>query len=156
MQRILNIIGWIGTALVVAALGLRGANALGLLESDWTQYAMYLAWTGLVCVLLYPIGQWREISAQFDRRQTRYASLAMTSVLIVLGVLIAVNYLSNRRNKRWDLTANQVHTLSEQSQKVLSGLDAPLKMILVDQSLRFDNYRERLAQYANASRQVSI
>ena len=77
-------------------------------------------------------------------------SLATVSVVVMLGILAAVNYLSNRRNQRWDLTANQFNSLSEQSQKILAGLDAPLKMILVDQSLRFDAYRERLAQYANA------
>lgn len=151
MQRILNVIGWIGTALVVAAVGIRLFAPF-----EWSQYAVYLALAGLVCVLLYPIVQWREVAGQFNRRQARYASLAATSVLVVLGILIAVNYLSNRRNTRWDLTANQIHTLSEQSQKILSGLDAPLKMILIDQSLRFDQYRERLGQYVNASRQVSL
>ena len=130
MQRILNIIGWIGTALVIVAVGLRIFGPPG-----WDRYAMYMAWAGLVCVLLYPLGQWREIAAQFNRRQARYASVALTSLIVVLGILIAVNYLSNRRHKRWDLTANSVHTLSEQSQKVLSGLDSPLKITLFDQSL---------------------
>ena len=151
MQRILNIIGWIGTALVVAAVGLRIFG-----PPDYQRWAIYLAWTGLAFVLLYPIGQWREIASQFNRRQARYATLAATSVLVVLGILVAVNYLSTRRNARWDLTANQVHTLSEQSQKVLSGLDAPLQMILVDRVDRFENYRDRLAQYSNASNRVSI
>src|SRR4051812_23005571 len=115
MQRILNIIGWIGTALVVVAVGLRIFG-----HGAYDRYAIWMAWTGLVCVLLYPLGQWREISAQFNRRQARYASVAATSILVVLGILIAVNYLSERRlNKRWDLTKNAVHTLSEQSQKII-------------------------------------
>ena len=152
MQRILNIIGWIGTALVVAAVGLVRFG-----PPDYQRYALWMVWTGLVLVLLYPIGQWREIAAHFNRRQAKYASVALTSVLVVLGILIAVNYLSNRRlNKRWDLTANAVHTLSEQSQKVLGGLDAPLKMTLVDRGDGFNRFRERLAQYSNASRQVTV
>src|SRR4029079_8448232 len=107
-------------------------------------YAIWMAWAGLVCVLLYPIGQWREIAAQFNRRQAKYASVAATSILVVLGILIALNYLSYRRfNKRWDLTANAVHSLSEQSTKVLTGLDAPLKMTLVARSNQFNDYRDR-------------
>lgn len=152
MQRILNIIGWIGTALVVVALGLRIFG-----HGAYDRYAIYMAWSGLVCVLLYPIGQWREISSQFNQRQTKYATVAATSVVVVLGILIAVNYLSERRfSKRWDLTKNAVHTLSDQSQKVVAGLDSPLTMTLVDRSQNFESYRDRLAQYQDASRQVRI
>jgi ABC-type uncharacterized transport system involved in gliding motility auxiliary subunit len=151
MQRLLNVIGWIGTAVVIAAVLMR------LFRPEWDRYAVWMAWTGLVLVLLYPIGQWREIARQFNRRQAKYASVAATSVLVIFMILIALNYLSFRRfNKRWDLTANSVHSLSEQSQKVLAGLDSPLKMTLVDRSERFGNYRERLSMYQNASRQVSL
>ena len=44
-NRILNIVGWIGMALVIVALGIR----FGLPAQD--QYAFYLAWAGLVCIL---------------------------------------------------------------------------------------------------------
>src|SRR5215207_6155140 len=111
MQRILNIIGWIGVAIVVAAVGLKYRGPV-----EWQRTAILMAWGGLVLVLLYPLGQ-------LTRRQFKQLSLAATSVLVVLGILIAVNYLANRRTMRWDLTANAVHTLSEQSQKVVSGLD---------------------------------
>jgi ABC-type uncharacterized transport system involved in gliding motility auxiliary subunit len=152
MQRILNVIGWIGTAMVIAALALilRG-------PAEWYHYAKWMAWGGLVLVLLYPIVNWREVVGQFSRRQAKYASVAVTSVLVIFGILILLNYLSYRRfNKRWDLTANAVHSLSDQSVKVLSGLDAPLKMTLVDRGDRFGNFRERLAMYPAASRQVSV
>ena len=42
MKRVLNVIGWVGTALVVAAVALR------ILRPEWAQYATYLAWAGLV------------------------------------------------------------------------------------------------------------
>ena len=144
MQRILNIVGWIGVAIVVAAVGLKYRGPV-----EWQRTAILMAWGGLVLVLLYPLGQ-------LTRRQFKQLSLAATSVLVVLGILIAVNYLANRRALRWDLTANAVHTLSEQSQKVVSGLDAPLKILLFDQSDRFANYTDRLSQYKNASRQLSV
>jgi ABC-type uncharacterized transport system involved in gliding motility auxiliary subunit len=150
VARILNIISWIGVALVVAAL------AIFVTRPAMGQYAKYMAWTGLVFVLLYPIVMWREIASQFKRRQSKYAALASASVIIVLGLLVAANYLSNRRSKRWDLTANSVNTLSDQSQKVLVGLKSPLKLILIDRSTQFDQYRDRLAQYDFASNEVSV
>ena len=51
IKNILNIVGWLGTALVVAAVGIR----IG--KPEWDQYATYGAWAGLVCVLLYTAGQ---------------------------------------------------------------------------------------------------
>ena len=54
--------------------------------------------------------------------------------LVVLGILVAVNYLSTRRNKRWDLTANQQYSLSEQTVKLLQGLKSPVKFMVFDQA----------------------
>ena len=150
MKRVLNVIGWVGTALVLVAV------ALIVLRLEGAQYARYLALAGLVCVLLYPIVQWREIAAQFGRRQSRYAAVAGTSVLVLLAILIAVNYLSNRRNKRWDLTANSVNSLSEQSLKVLGDLSSPLKLVVIDRGPQLDNHRARMSMYDNASTQVSV
>ena len=103
-------------ALVFAALAVR------FLKPEWDQYAIYAAWAGLALVVLYTLGQWREIAAYFQQRNARYGAIASVSVLVVLGLLIAVNYLSTRRNKRWDLTANKQYCLSDQSVKLLQGL----------------------------------
>ena len=81
MNRILSLIGWLGTALVFVAVAIR----FGWPAKD--QYAYYLAWTGLVCVLAYTLGQWREIAKVFSRRQARYGTLAATSVFVVLGAI---------------------------------------------------------------------
>ena len=100
-NRIVGAIGWLGTALVFIAVGIR----FGMPAQD--QYATYAAWAGLVCLLAYAVGQWREIVGAFNQRQTRYGALTSVSVLIALGVLIAVNYIGKRQNKRWDLTQTQ-------------------------------------------------
>jgi ABC-type uncharacterized transport system involved in gliding motility auxiliary subunit len=107
-------------------------------------------------VLIYTASQWREIRTSMQRRQTRYGTLASVSVIVVLLILIAANYLSTRRHKRWDLTENAVNSLSEQSEKVLGGLDAPMKFMLFDQNVNFDRHRERLSQYENTSRNIAV
>jgi ABC-type uncharacterized transport system involved in gliding motility auxiliary subunit len=82
--------------------------------------------------------------------------MALTSVLVTIGILIAVNYLSNRRNARWDLTEGSIHSLSEQSQRVLSELDAPLRLVVIDRGVALEQYRDRMSMYDNASTQVSV
>jgi ABC-type uncharacterized transport system involved in gliding motility auxiliary subunit len=150
MKQLLNILSYVGILLVFGALAVR------FTKPEWDQYAIYATWTGLALVVLYTIGQWRDIVTFFKRRSARYGAVASVSVVVMLGILIAANYLSSRRNQRWDLTANSINSLSEQSEKVLSGLDAPMKLIVFDQRLNFDRHRERLDQYGQTSRQVSV
>src|SRR5262245_11017136 len=148
LTRIFSIIGWIGTGLVFIAVAIR----FGLPARD--QYAYYLAWAGLACMLVYVAGQWREIAQFFTRRQARYGTLAASSVLIMAGVLIAVNYIGKRQNKRWDLTANKQFSLSDQSRNVLGKLDAPLNILVFAQEQETQLYRDRLKEYEYASKQV--
>jgi gliding motility-associatede transport system auxiliary component len=149
VNRILNLVGYLGMALVVAALAIR----FGYPAKE--QWAYYLAWGGLVCVLLYTLSQWREIGAVFSRRQARYGTLAATSVLVVLGILAAINYIGARQNKRWDLTATKQFSLSDQSRNVLTKLDAPLQMMAFAKEEEFPRYRDRLKEYEYVSKNVS-
>jgi ABC-type uncharacterized transport system involved in gliding motility auxiliary subunit len=141
IKNILNIVGWLGTALVVAAVGVR------FFKPEWDQYAIYAAWAGLACVLLYTLGQWREIADYFRRRNARYGAIASVSVLAFLAILVAVNYLSFRQNKRWDLTKNKQYTLSDQTMKLLQNLDMPVKFLVFDRADNFDRFRSALEQY---------
>ena len=149
VNRILSLIGWLGTAMVFVAVAIR----FGYPAKE--QWAYYLAWGGLVCVLAYTLGQWREISKVFARRQTRYGTLAATSVLVVLGILIAINYIGKVQNKRWDLTASKQFSLSDQSRNVLAKLDAPLQVQVFTQEPDFSRYQDRLKEYEYASKKVS-
>lgn len=150
MKQLLNVLSYVGIVLVFGALIVRWTRP------EWTQYAIWATWAGLALVILYTLGQWRDITAFFSRRNARYGALATVSLVVMLGILVLANYLSFRRNTRWDLTANQYNSLSEQSQKVLSGLDAPMKLTVFDQRLNFERYRERIDQYAQTSKQVAI
>ena len=87
MNRIFNVISWLGIALVVGAVGIR----FGMPTQE--KYATYLAWAGLACILVYILSQWREIGSFFGSRSGRYGTLAASSLLIVLGILVAVNYI---------------------------------------------------------------
>ena len=146
--RIFNIIGWLGTVLVFAAVAIR----LGLPSQN--RYAYYLAWAGLACMVIYTFSQWREIARLFARRQARQGTLAATSVLIVLGILVAINYIAKQQSKRWDLTAAKQYTLSDQSRNILAKLDAPLEILVFDRETEFQRFRDRLREYESGSKQV--
>jgi ABC-type uncharacterized transport system involved in gliding motility auxiliary subunit len=150
VKRVLGLLGWLGVALVFAAVAIR------FTRPEWMQWYNGLALAGLACTLLYILSQWREVVRSFSGRQARLGSLAAASVGVVLAILIAINYLASRHNKRWDLTAAKQFSLSDQTKKVLQGLKKPVHIRVFDRSEDFARFRERLDEYQYASKQVSV
>ena len=153
LKRILGLLGWLGVALVLAALAIR---ILKSGEPEWQRWATGLALTGLVCTLLYMLSQWRDIARSFSGRGARFGSLATASVLVVLAILVAINYLGLRRNKRWDLTAAKQYSLSEQTRSVLRSLERPVSIKVFAESNDFARFRDRLDEYQYTSKQVAV
>jgi ABC-type uncharacterized transport system involved in gliding motility auxiliary subunit len=148
LKRIFGLLGWLGVALVFAAVAIR------FLKPEWQPYYNGLAIAGLVCTLLYILSQWREIGQAFAGRQARFGTLAAASVLVVLAILVAINYLGTRHNKRWDLTAARQFSLADQTKKVLQDLKEPVKVLVFAKSEDFQKYRDRLDEYAYQSKQI--
>ena len=146
LKRILGLLGWLGVALVFAAV------AISFLKPEWQQYKNGLAIAGLVCTLLYILSQWREIGQSFAGRQARFGTLAAASIVVVLAILVAINYLSTRHNRRWDLTGAKQFSLSDQTKKVLADLKEPVHVRVFARSEEFQKYRDRLDQYTYQSK----
>src|ERR1043165_1685795 len=132
MTRIFNGLAWLGTAIVfvAAAVQLLGWTEVLPVSARLSEYAKYASYFGLALVILYTLTQWREILAWFGGRNARYGTLAGVSVIVALGILVAINYVSTRQNKRWDLTATQHFSLSEQTTKLLKDMKAPVKFLV--------------------------
>ena len=86
MQKAFGIIGWIGTALVFAAVAIR------FFYPAWNQYATYGAWAGLVCVLIYMAGQWRDVATFYQGRGARYGTMSIVSIIVFV---VAAPQLAN-------------------------------------------------------------
>jgi len=149
LKRALDTILWLGVALVLAAV------AVFFLKAEWQPYPRWLAAGGLVCLLIFSLSQWREMAGVFAGRSTRLGTISTASVLVVLGILSAINYISSREHKRWDLTSTGQFTLSPQSIKVLRSLDAPLKMTAFARDNELPALRDRLGEYEYVSKNVT-
>ena len=148
--RIANILGWAGVALVLAGV------ATWLFREDLVTLRQGFALAGLVCILLYAASQWREMAATFARRPARYGALAIVSVVVVLGLLIGLNYLAEKYNKRWDLTASREFTLSDQTRRVIASLKEPLHLLVFGLAEDMQPFRDRLAEYSYLSNKVKV
>lgn len=150
VQKILGIVGWIGIGTVIAGMVARFAIP------DQIEVWWWMMVGGLALVAVYMLGQWRSVLELFSRRQTRYGTLATTSVLLGLAVLVGANYVLARQNTRWDLTAARQYSLSDQTVRILESLDAPIQVLVFDAEGGFQRFRDRLAEYEYISDQVSL
>ena len=149
MQKALGIIGWIGTALVFGAVAIRMFYPERGISTPPT-----LAWAGLATVLIYMAGQWRDVADFYKGRGAKYGTLSIVSILVFLGILVAVNYLGTRQNKRWDFTANQVFSLSDQTVRILRELQEPATFTVYERQDRQHVHRDRLDEFTYHSSQV--
>jgi ABC-type uncharacterized transport system involved in gliding motility auxiliary subunit len=89
-------------------------------------------------------------------RQTKYGAYSSTYVLVAIAILAAVNYLGIRYNKTYDATKNKLYSLSDQTMRVLGGLDRDVKIYYFQERPRFVEARDALTRYENASHRVSV
>ena len=149
MKRLLGLLGWLGVLLVVAAVIIR------FTRPELPQWSQGLALAGLVVTLLYSLTQWRDIARSFGGREAKYGSIAALSAVLVLGILVALNWIGSRQNKRWDLTETSQFSLSEQTRQIVRSLDRPVtfRVFYVGSS---QEHRDRLSEYSYLSSQVNV
>ncbi len=150
MNKVFHVIGWIGTALVFAAV----ATRMFLPEQQGLWW--WLAVLGLTLIVAHTLAQWRDVLEFFSRRQTKYGAVATTGVILALGILVAANYVLSRQNKRWDLTAAQQYSLSEQTQRILESLESPIAILVFGREEEFPRFRDRLDEYSYVSPNVTV
>ncbi|MBI4673834.1 MAG: Gldg family protein [Chloroflexi bacterium] len=117
-------IGALGVAMLVAAL-------LLFIISDIPRNVLLLfGGIGVVLIAFYFITRPRDETRQASN--VRIASQGANVLLIavaVIGIVGAINYIANRQFKqRFDVTANQEHTLSSQTVQVLGALQEQVKV----------------------------
>jgi gliding motility-associatede transport system auxiliary component len=110
---------------------------------------------GLLAVIVYLASAKGSIRTFFGERSTKYGVSAALYAVLFLAVLIAVNYLSTRHHRRFDLTEGGVYSLSPQSLGILQHLDKNLEVNAFVEAGSDPQLRELLESYHYASDKVS-
>lgn len=120
LKRLSIVIAIIG--LLVLGLGVwLGNNAS---QHELAELLKVCGWVTLGVALAGGITAWRQrIYGMSQTRQARFGANALLLSGAFIGILILVNYIVYRHDFKLDLTESKSFTLSEQTIKILHGLD---------------------------------
>lgn len=91
------------------------------------------------------------LRAALTRRSAREGANTGVTALLLLGVVVGVNYLADRRNTTWDTTAGGRFTLAPQTLRLLDSLDREVRLVVLDQPRAAARTVELFEQYADRS-----
>jgi ABC-type uncharacterized transport system involved in gliding motility auxiliary subunit len=150
MRRLIDLLAPLGIAVLV---GVFVAYQMGKALPGKPSY--YIA-AGVVLILAHLVLRWEDVSRVVGRRQMRYGGNALLLSLAVLVVLVAINALLARHDKRWDLTKNARHSLSDQTRKVLDNLKQDVTIWYFQRSSAMEGAEDRMKLYTQASSRVKV
>ena len=91
------------------------------------------------------------------KRQTKYGAYAAAYVLVVFALVALANWAVNRHaSKSWDLTSTKRFSLSDQTRKIVGGLDREVTIHYFDRNDQFNQARDLLENYNHLSPRLSV
>ncbi len=132
-----------------------GAALYYSVTNVWDKWAIGLAVAGGVFIIVGIAANYRQIMTTLGRRSTKYGTNYIVSVVLVVALVSALNYVGQRHVKRFDLTAIGRFTLAPQTVQILGKLNrdldvkcffaggdyAPLKELLTSYKARSSHIR---------------
>ncbi len=125
------------------------------ISSVWSLVNTIMTAAGALLFLLFIFVQRKELLEFSGKRSTKYGSNAFISVMLALVIIIAVNWVSNKRNYRKDLTEAQQFSLAYQTIKVLENLEKDIKLTCFFKTGAESVMRDVLKEYAYISPRIS-
>lgn len=147
-------LGWFFALLGVFCLMVFGA-AWALAEYNKMEsiflWAKVVGGTGGLLIALWLFMDWGSLSNLGKDQTVIRSTTASFAALLALAILIALNVIGARVDKRWDLTETKRYTLSQQSIDIVKGLNQEITVVAFFQtgSPEDGNFRELMENYGS-------
>src|SRR5690348_13503562 len=100
---------------------------LGFWDFGWFSIVHIAA--GLVCVAWFFASGTGSMTEFLRRRSTRYGTNALVYSVLFIVIVTMLNLFGVRYNKRWDMSAAGVNSLTDASKQVLDKLDGDVEIL---------------------------
>jgi len=150
MRKVIDTFNYIGIGLIILSL-----FALKI----WPYkkiYALILGILGLALLICYLIFNISQLKETLKRKSFIYSGNMIVIIILVLGILVILNYLSSHHHWRFDLTEGKIHSLSDQTVKVLKNLkkEVQIKAFFREGSFQKSKMEDLLKIYAYHSKKI--
>lgn len=147
LEKNLDLILWCASA--VLALGLLFARAI-YPEQLWLSAVLAVLLLGCLGILI------QQNHKALRSRTAAYGLNSAVTILLVLGILGVLNFLASRYPFKLDLTKNKIHTLSDQTVKVVKGLQKPVKVTFFGKIAQKEQNRPLLDNYKSLNPKFEV
>jgi len=90
----------------------------------------------------------------FKRRTTQLGLQAVTNAILVFAIIVVINLIVSNYDTKKDITKNKIHTLSEQSKKVLEGLKGDVYLKAFVNPTQVQEFENVFSKYTYYSKQL--
>src|SRR5215813_4001530 len=128
-QEIYRLAGFVGVAMTLAGLFryfIMGVWVGGGLIGKLTPALLII---GVVLIAVSAVFNFGAIAGFFGGRQGKLGANTVVLSLAVLALVVVANFLGYRHHKRFDLTAEGLYSISEQTKKVVASLPKDVKVV---------------------------
>ena len=146
----LSLIGF-ATLFVNAWLERAGSALPPGIKAEW------LTWGGLALIVLGLLARIPDLAKAAGARRMKYGSNTVVFVVLVAAILGGLNWMANRYPKRFDVSKEQRFSLSEQTRKILAGLQGDVTLTYVQRNAGTTaTAKDVLREYEAASPKLKV
>src|SRR5271168_4705649 len=116
----------------IATLGVAALISCGIrysYQGELLLFGKILLGAGVVLLIASVVLGFRALIEFFSRRSSKLGTNTLILGLAVLVILGLANFVGYRHHKRLDLTSEKLFTLSDQTKKIVSGLQKDVTVI---------------------------
>jgi len=133
-QEIYRLAGFIGVAMALAGLLRYFIQGVWTEEGFLGKLTPAMVIIGLVLIAVSVIFNFGAIIGVFRGRQGKLGANTVILSVAVLALVAVANFLGYRHHKRFDLTAESLYSISDQTKKVVANLPKDVKVIYFDKA----------------------
>lgn len=149
MKKFDSIIGLSGMIFLIAALIWYSISKVWGL-GQWILLAL-----GIIGLIYFTYIWFSTGARQISSRSLKQGSNVLVQVLVMLAIVTMVAFITTRQHGRLDLTANNLYSLSDQTLKVLAGLEKDVKIIGFYKTAEKNSPKDLLDEYDYRSANIS-
>lgn len=139
---------------MVAAVSFLVSGITGYLASNTPiVWQIFLALAAACSIGAIWIGR-AGIQHTLSRRATRYGLNSLFMSLVVFAIVVTLNLIAVNHDQKIDVTKNKLHTLSEQSIKIVKSLTRDVKLRAFISPMQMQEYADVFDKYAYYSKHI--